>query len=82
MILSTYLDAVYNSGGVPGLPGSIDDEIDPRNMVVLSIRATRGHFSSNFPYKLGRHGSPRAQNLGIPSHRPQEAFTHPPGLPG
>ena len=35
MILSTYLDAVYNSGGVPGLPGTIDDEIDPRNMFFL-----------------------------------------------
>ena len=29
MILSTYLDAVYNSGGVQGLPGTIDEEIDP-----------------------------------------------------
>ena len=37
MILSTYLDAVYNSGGVPGLPGTIDDEIDPQNMVCFKI---------------------------------------------
>ena len=38
MILSTYLDAVYNSGGVPGLPGTIDDEIEPRNMFFLERR--------------------------------------------
>ena len=82
MILSTYLDAVYNSGGVPGLPGTIDDEIDPQNIIFKNIRATRGHFSSNFRYKRGRHGSPRAQNLCIPSHSAQEAFKHPPGLPG
>ena len=37
MIPSTYLDAVYNSGGVPGLPGTIDDEIDPRNIVKTKI---------------------------------------------
>ena len=43
MILSTYLDAVYNSGGVPGLPGTIDDEIDPPNIVFL-INSNEGHF--------------------------------------
>ena len=37
MILSTYLDAVYNSGGVPGLPGTIDDEIDPQNMLLFFL---------------------------------------------
>ena len=37
MIPSTYLDAVYNSGGVPGLPGTIDDEIDLQNIVFLRI---------------------------------------------
>ena len=42
MILSTYLDAVYNSGGVPGLPGTIDDEIDPGNMVSLKYKSKEG----------------------------------------
>ena len=37
MMPSTYLDAVYNSGGVPGLPGTIDDEIDLQNKVFLRI---------------------------------------------
>ena len=44
MILSTYLDAVYNSGGVPGLPGTIDDEIDPQNMVFSKYKSNEGHF--------------------------------------
>ena len=43
MILSTYLDAVYNSGGVPGLPGTIDDEIDPQNMVKQN-KSNKGYF--------------------------------------
>ena len=42
MILSTYLDAIYNSGGVPGLPGTIDDEIDPRNMVFYEYKSNEG----------------------------------------
>ena len=33
MNFPTYLDVVYNSGGVPGLPGTIDDEIDLHHMV-------------------------------------------------
>ena len=48
MILSTYLDAVYNSGGVPGLPGTIDDEIDPKNMFVQKHNSNVGNFSKNF----------------------------------
>ena len=49
MILSTYLDAVYNSGGVPGLPGTIDDEIDPRNMFLRKQRGVlcRVTFNTN-----------------------------------
>ena len=42
MILSTYLDAVYNSGGVPGLPGTIDDEIDFQNMVFSKYKSNEG----------------------------------------
>ena len=42
MILSTYLDAVYNSGGVPGLPGTIDDEIDPKNIVFYKYKSNEG----------------------------------------
>ena len=44
MILSTYLDAVYNSGGVPGLPGTIDDEIDPQNMFFVINKSNEGYF--------------------------------------
>ena len=38
----TYLDVVYNSGGVPGLPGTIDDEIDPQNMVFEEYKSNEG----------------------------------------
>ena len=44
MISSTYLDAVYNSGGVPGLPGTIDDEIDPQNMSWFLYKSNEGYF--------------------------------------
>ena len=59
MIISTYLDAVYNSGGVPGLPGTIDDEIDPQTWF-KKIRATRGIFRVTFDTNgvaMARHGS-------------------------
>ena len=39
----TYLDAVYNSGGVPGLPGTIDDEIDPQNIYFFN-KSNKGYF--------------------------------------
>ena len=42
MIPSTYLDAFYNSGGVPGLPGTIDDEIDPENWVFKEYKSNEG----------------------------------------
>ena len=44
MILSTYLDAVYNPGGVPGLPGTIDDEIDPQNIVLQKQKSNEEDF--------------------------------------
>jgi hypothetical protein len=44
MNFPTYLDVVYNSGGVPGLPGTIDDEIDPPNMVFQKYKNNEGYF--------------------------------------
>ena len=38
----TYHDIVYNSGGVPGLLGTIDDEIDPQNMVFSEYKSNEG----------------------------------------
>ena len=58
MIFPTYLDVVYNSGGVQGLPGTIDDGIDSQNMVFKNIRATRT-FRLTFDTKavaMARHG--------------------------
>ena len=43
MKFPTYLDVVYNSGGVPGLPGTIDDEIAPKKHVFF-YKSNEGYF--------------------------------------
>ena len=43
MNFPTYLDVVYNSGGVPGLLGTTDDEIEPQNMVFTKYKRNEGN---------------------------------------
>ena len=45
MIPSAYLDAVYNPGGVPGLPATKDDEINFQNIVFFEeYKSNEGSF--------------------------------------